>query len=535
MGGVKETPRQRLISMMYLVLTALLALNVSKDVINAFIVVNDNILQTNMNYANKLHDLYADFEKNYQLNQIKVKPYWEKALEVKKISKEMVEYLNNLRFDLIAATEKVSVDSAKKIQVRDIRKKDTYLVPTHFFMGSSMDGSNGEAAKLKEKINTYHHNMIELANLNNLGKVSLDLSTAGPYYNRDGKEESWETHFFYQTIIAADIAILNKMVSDIYNAEYDVINHLYKSIGHGDFKFDRIEAKVLPKSSYVLHGEEYFAEIIVAAYDTSQSPEVFYQTGVDFLQQTDMEKSVHLPNKPGVISINLPATKEGINTYAGIVRAQTSTGEVNDYHFSGEYVVARPSFTISAKKMNVFYVGVDNPVSISMSGFTNHQLTASISCGQINRDYENKDWIVTLTSGCNEAIVTIYTTINGGQRTLGSKSFRVKKLPDPIAAIAGKNSGSIKREILLTAGVLVPKMPDDFEFDHSFVIKSFTMTLQRGFKVYNLNSKSAYLTDEMTEHINRTNHGQSIVFENIVALDSEGKERNLAPIILTIN
>ena len=535
MAGVKESPRQRMISMMYLVLTALLALNVSKDVINAFLVVNDNIVQTNENLSQKLNEIYANFEKNYQINQVKVKPYWEKAQEAKVLSGEMVDYVENVRNELIAATENVSIDSAKRISVKNIKKKDNYLVPTRYFMGSSNDGSDGASKKLKDRIILFRQEMLALVDSRNLRNVNLGLDTEGPYYNADGLEQNWETHFFYNTIVAADIPILNKIISDVYNAEYDVVNLLHKSIGQGDFKFDRIEAKVLPKSNFVCIGDEYQAEIIVAAYDTTQSPEVYFMQGVDYLPATMIGQATLLDNVPGKINLNLSARMEGLNKYAGFVRAKASTGEVNDYHFNNEYYVASASFTISAKKMNVFYIGVDNPVSIDISGIPKESLTPAISCGTIKPDLSSNDWVVNVPVGCNDAVVTLATNINGVQKYLGSKTFRVKKLPDPAATIGGKNSGVINRDIMIAAGALAPKMPDDFEFDHSFVISSFTMTVQRGFKVYNLDSKNAYLTTEMIDQIKQTNRGQSVVFENIMARDPDGIERTLSPIVLTIN
>jgi hypothetical protein len=132
------------------------------------------------------------------------------------------------------------------------------------------------------------------------------------------------------------------------------------------------------------------------------------------------------------------------------------------------------------------------------------------------------------------ALIKVYAIINGERRQLGSKMFRVKKLPTPIATIGGRSSGGVDKEIMLAAGALVPRMPDDFEFDQTFSISSFTMTLQRGWQVYHYNSNNEYLTVEMRDQIKRTNRGMNIIFENIIARDPNGINRKLAPIILTI-
>lgn len=531
----KETPRQRMIGIMYLVLTALLALNVSKDVINAFVVVNENILESNINLSQKLHDIYANFEKNYNFNQTKVKPFWDNAKEARLLSVEMVKYISNIRYGLISKVERVSIDSARNITVRDIKKKDENNIATNYFLGSSSDGSKGIATQLKDKIIEYRKEMLNLVDPKNFENVNLGLSTEGPYYNADRIEENWEIHFFYNTIVVADITILNKIITDVHNAEFDVVNLLHKSIGQGDLKFDKIDARVIPKSNFVFIGDQYSAEIIVAAYDTSQSPEVYYLRGVNFLPVDQYKQATLIESKSGNVVINFPARSEGIKKYAGFVRSRADMGGVNDYHFSAEYIVAKPSYTISAKKMNVFYTGVDNPVSISISGLPKESLTPSISCGTLKRDPSNDDWIVNIPSGFTEAIINISVNINGVQRAMGSKRFRVKKFPNPIASIGNKSSGVINRDIMIAAGVLTPKMPEDFEFDLPFEVTSFTMTLQRGFKVYNFNSNNSYLTDEMILQIKRTNRGQNIVFENIIVRDPDDLERTLAPIVLTIN
>ena len=535
MGGTKETPRQRMIAMMYLVLMALLALNVSKDIINAFVVVNESITSSNENVSQKLQDIYSNFEKNYQVNKIKVKPFWDKAKEARILSNEMVDYAKNVKYEMISLTEGIPMDSAKVIRARDLKKKDNYTIPTNYFLGGVNKESAGKANELKEKIIEYRIQMLDLVEPGNLENVNLGLLTDGPYYNADGQEQDWETHFFYNTILAADIPILNKIIADILNAEYDVVNVLHKSIGQGEFKFDKIEAKILPKSDFLFVGEDYTAEIIVAAYDTSQSPEVYFSQGIDYLPANQYEEATKLDSKPGTANIILPARSEGIKKYAGFVRAKTSAGMINDYHFKGEYIVAKPSYTISAKKMNVFYVGVSNPVSISISGIQNEDLIASISCGTIERSPDNNDWIVNLSPECTEAVISISAMVNEQRKDLGYKRFRVKQLPDPVATIANKSSGSINRDIMIVAGALSPKMPEDFEFDHSFVISSFTMTLQKGFKVYHFDSGNAYLTDEMIEQIKRTNKGQNIVFENIIVRDPDGLEREIAPIVLMLD
>ena len=147
-----ETPRQRMISMMYLVLTALLALNVSVEILNAFVIVNESVETTNVNFGKKIDGTYSNFEKAYIGNPGKVKEFYDKAQKARKYSKELVDYVNDSKYELISKTEEISVEEAKKIIIKDIKRKDNYDTPTNYFIGK--EGSkSGKAYELKNKIN----------------------------------------------------------------------------------------------------------------------------------------------------------------------------------------------------------------------------------------------------------------------------------------------------------------------------------------------------------------------------------------------
>jgi len=535
MAGYKETPRQKMIAMMYLVLTALLALNVSKEMLDAFIVVNESVELTNENFNQKLQDTYTSFEKKYQINQNKVRPYWEKAQEAKAMSNDLVNYIENIKWELISRTEKVSFDSAKSISVAQMKNKDDYDTPTNYFMRDSEDGSKGEGKELKRRIDEYRQNMLNLLDPEDREKIKLGLNTDGTYEDADGMPLNWIQYNFFHTIMAADMTILNKIITEIYNAEFDVANFLLDDIEAEDFKYDKIEAKILPKTNYVFLGDEYNAEIIVAAYDTKQSPEVFLMEGVDSLPENQISRAMPIDGEKGMVKISLPGESIGVKKYAGIIKVKSGLGDVNNYYFSDEYVVAEPSLTVSAKKMNVFYIGVDNPVAISVPGIAEENLKTSISVGELKPDPESDDWIVNVPTGQRETVISVKANIDGTERDMGSKTFRIKKVPDPIALIANKMEGMVNRNILVAAGAIIPKMPDDFEFDLAYRITSFKMTLQRGLEIWSDKSNNNRLTEDMIRQINSASRGQKVWFENIVARGPDNIDRPLSPIILTIN
>ena len=536
MAGYKETPRQKMIAMMYLVLTALLALNVSKEMLDAFIVVNKSVENTKANFASKIDDTYDRFEQQYKINPNKVGPYWEKAQRAKQLSEQLIRYIDSVKYAVIIRTDGLikTVEHAKNTPLGQVHAKDMFTEPTRYFFGRSEDGTTGEAGKLKRKINNYRNQMLEIAG-EPLDSDRLGLITKGPYYNADGKLLTWEQYNFYYTILAADVTILNKFISEVQNAEFDVVSHLYSSVTAEDFKFDEINAKVVPKTSYILKGQTYEAEVFVAAYDTKQNPEVFVLKGVDAITSRNISRAVPVVGKKGVVKLSFPGNTEGPQQYAGIIKVLNPAGEVLNFHFKGDYIVGPPSLTVAATKMNVFYIGVDNPVSISVPGVAAENLYPGITSGaSLTRDPEGKDWIVRVPKGMKKAVVTADANFEGKRINMGSREFRVKRVPDPVAEIAGQKEGSINKNTLLAANAIIPSMKD-FEFDLYFEVKSFTMATIIGGDWIPKSTRGNTFSEEMISIIRNAKRKQKFFFENIQAVGPDGTTRTLNTINLIID
>lgn len=537
MAGYKETPRQKMIAMMYLVLTALLALNVSKEMLNAFLVVNESVELTNENFTKKINDTFKAFEKKYQNDQVKVKPFFDKAIEARKLSEDMVVYIDSIKYKLIALTEKISVDSAMRTDIAEVVNKDDYDTPTNFFFLGSEDGSKGEGRVLQKRIDEYRLKMLELLTEDERDRVKLGLITNGDYRDTEGVKQNWIQYNFYQTILAADVAILNKIITEVYNAEFDIVNYLLDAVDAKDFKYDKIDAKILPKRKYIFVGDDYEAEAIVAAYSTTQNPEVFIKMDVDSLPVSQMSSAQQIEGEKGLVKFKLPATSEGTKKYAGFVRVKGGTGEINTYYFNDEFTVARPSLTVSATKMNVFYIGVDNPVDISSAGIPNEKLTAEINIGRLFRNEENNGWLVKIDEkpqGKVDAVITVNAEIDGVMTKMGEMNFRLRTVPSPTAKIANKTEGQITKSALLYAPQIVPVRAENFDFDMVFNIVSFDMVLLQGETTFTKSAKGPYFTDEMKQTIENAKRGQRIWFENIVATGSDKEIRRLNSITFTI-
>lgn len=532
MAGYKETPRQKMIAMMYLVLTALLALNVSREILTAFLVVNESMETTNKQFSAKVEDLYSDFEKQYSINPNKVEEYWNKAKEVKKLSAEMVDYINLQKATIISLTEGITLEQADTSRLLYIEKKDNYDIPTNYFIGS--DTKKGEAETFIAKIEDYKRSLLKLIEEKDREGFDLGLKTDGEYKNKDGVAEDWAYHHFYHTILAADITILNKMIAEVYNAETNVVNYLFSSISAEDFKFDEVNAKVIPNSNYVFQGDKYRAEILVAAYDTKQNPEVYILEGSDTLTEAAFSRAIRIEGTDGVVNLELPAGSEGTKKYAGLIRMKTPWGTAKDYHFNHEYIVAKPSATISATKMNVFYRGVDNPVSISASGKADSQVFPEITAGKIVRT--DTGWVVRdLPGESYETVIKINAEDNGTKKFMGQQKFRIKRLPDPIAKVFGAEDGKITVKKMLANAFLACQMPPEVDFQYDFKVTSFTMSIpQGGGQVATDVSDSQMYTEKMKNLIQSLKKNDAVLFQNIKVRGPEGP-RKIESISVTIN
>jgi gliding motility-associated protein GldM len=549
MAGYKETPRQKMIAMMYLVLTALLALNVSKDMLEAFLVVNESMENTIEVFENKLGNLYTDFEKQNQLKPQKVGEYWQKAQEARRLSNEMKDYIDQMIFEVVKQSEgkdsvfmrntyyeaKIKTDpynpridiEVLMLNMAKIPTKDKYDESTNYFI------NRGKAEELKEKITEYKDAMILLVPPEFRENIKMGLETDGPFYNADGEKQSWELHHFYHTILAASVTIMNKLKAEVQTAEFDIVAELFSEIDISDFKFDKVEAKIIPTTNYVLQGDKYEAEVLVAAFDTRQTPEVFVLQGADAITVSNKDRAQRVDGKDGVVKLSFPAGAVGPQKYAGVVEIVTPDGERVPYNFAGDYVVAPPSLTVAATKMNVFYIGVDNPVSISVPGIAETNLRPSISTGTLTKDPNGKDWIVRVPQGQPRAVISVDALYQGESRGMGSAEFRIRRVPSPIAEIAGQVEGAIDKSTLLAAGAIIPVMKD-FEFDLYFEVKSFRMTTIIGGDGISKRANSNRFTDEMISMIQSARKGQKFFFENITAEGPDKTPRSLNPVNMEI-
>jgi len=524
---------------MYLVLTALLAMNVSKEIINAFVVMNTGLQNTNNNTKSKNSIVYTAFEASLQNDEKKTRPFYNAAQTVKKQTEDLVKYIDHLKAEILMHAQTMTEAVADTFPLRKIDKLDDYDTPTHFMVGSDPANVTGEAKELKKKMEEYKTVLLSLLNPKDKAAIqaSLDkgLYTGTSYNQSEEKNVSWEWYNFYHLPLAAAIANLTKIQNDVRNSEGDVVNLLYKNVSAADFKFDTISAKVIAASNYVIQGEDYTADVFVAASSKTQNP-VIILGDVDSItgkiKGPADSTSVKVVN--GIGKYVTKDGKMGVNDWSGVIKVKAPDGSYKRYPFKAQYRLAPPSVSVSPDKMNVFYVGVDNPVSVGAAGFANEDLVVSGNGVQMVKS--GKGYIARPSAGAREATVTVSAHTKDGVKSLGpGVKFRVKQIPTPIGLVAAKTGDdNIGRGELGLIGAVSAKL-EGFDFDLPFPVVSFDITTVNNTGL--LLTKSAVgniVNAEMKKMLSSAKPNQRFAFENMRVRMPDGTVRKIPGVTLKV-
>jgi len=530
-----ESTRQKMINMMYLVLTAMLALNVSVEVLESFRIIDASLTQTLNNIKRKNEQIYGAFDAAYIANPAKVKDWKDKADQVNKKTVELITKIKDLKEELVLASGGIPLKTAQPGFARQpedpilinskgdtivIKREDDLNTPSEIMIQKK------KATDLKNSINEYRDFLTSFLEKGSplSENIIKQLDTSDPRMTlKEGAvKKTWENLNFESKPLIAVITLLSKMQIDIENAETNIITTFFSNIDAASFKFNKLEARILAKSTYVLEGDKFEAEIFLAAEDTTQDPEIYVGNS-----------KLTLRNKKGIYSV--PASQVGTFKWGGLIKYKQPGGDVKDYKFEGEYQVGRPSVTISPTKMNVLYLGIPNPVKISVPGVASQNLDVSFTNGRIEKSGD--DYLVYPSKvdvlGKNTSI-SVNAKLNGETRSMGSMVFRVKEVPPRVATIGGKNGGTLKKEELLAEDGIFAELKD-FDFDLKFRVTQFDITFSgAGGYVKTYSSRDNKFSSEQKDQFGKLAQGSIIFIDNIMAKGDDGSTRPLSPISFKI-
>lgn len=541
-----ETPRQKMIGMMYLVYLALLALNVSKDILDAFNVVDDTLTKSNISVTAAINSKYAALEAD---TTAKAKIAQEAANQLKAYSTELIDYVQGLRIDMIkyvdgeANVEQILKETGGSIPVKDIEGKDDFDKPTYFMLEEN--APNHRAKQLREKIEAYKSNILTLLPKNKEGKISPDvlekvkkdigLDLKGPFYNAEGATENWENHNFNHLVTAGSVILLSKIIGEIRTAENVVLQAITTGLETKELAFDQAVGRAIPKSQIVFSGSKYESDIVVAAFSSTEAIDVYYMMGRDSLTQNDIPNAQHLAGTGGQVHLELPAGGTGSQKFAGLIKIKGTDGEDKYFPFKDTYQVIQPSATIAADKMNVLYAGIPNPVSVAGSVDAN-TLSVSISGCTLKSTGVGHYDVTVPTSLIGKKVTASVTAKTGdGSKSMGSTEFRVKKVPDPTSYLGANIWGGKRSKSELMANPFISaRMGEDFAYDLKWTINSYRVTfITKGIEGSPKACSGGAFSADVKSAIKSASAGTVIIFSDIKASSIAG-QRTLRDITIRI-
>ena len=572
MAAGKLSPRQKMINMMYLVLTALLALNVSKEVLNSFFEVNLGIERSTTNFNAKNGDTYAAFDAAAELNKVKAGPFRDQAYEVKANADELVEFIQEMKYNLVLAADKEVYlgsqlelkdedgnlledkaittpwnelsDAEKKMTIGNLSVKDDRHASGDLFYSAKR--KKNIATDLKNNLISYKNSLLSISEGNESLITSINETCNYDDKKVKGKKQLWEEYNFYDMPSVGALTLLSKMQSDVRNTEADVITMLRENIDATSLKFTTAEGIQIPQSNFVLRGDSFRAQIFISAKDTTQDPMIYvgeydslgngnYQMkgteGVDY-------NSVKVVNGKGIFSER--ASSEGMKKWGGLIAMKTANG-TKMYPFNGEYLVAAKTAVVSPTNMNILYLEVDNPLKISVPGYTAGEISAVISNGKVSATKRSLGEYSARPSKKGKAVVSLYAKVEGKRTKMGQMEFRVKEVPPPKAkvqfAISANGVLVIDKMKMVNAGGLGAELKD-FDFKGvRYVITSYRLSGVYKGEQMKEDTKGPQFTSKMINIIKNTKSGNAITISNIKAKRVDAKNtavRVLDPLVIEI-
>ncbi|MDE5550199.1 MAG: gliding motility protein GldM, partial [Bacteroidaceae bacterium] len=451
----KLSPRQKMINLMYVVLMAMLALNVSSDVLEGFKRVDEGLIRTKDNSATQNEAIYKELEAAMKQNPEKTRQWYEKARLVRQMSDSLYMLAENLKWEIVREVDGDDAD------LNEIKGRDNLEAATHVMLAPGI----GKGSKLKKAIESYRDGITAMINDETQKTIiKSDLSTDVPK-KAQLMGKNWEEYMFENMPVAAAVTQLTKLQTDVRHAEGEMLHQLVANIDVKDVRVNEIQALVIPTAQTVVRGGKFSAQIIMAAVDTTQRPEIYVGNTL-------------LKSENGRYETICGST--GDFTLKGYLVMKNGNGETIRREFSQPYTVVEPSATVSATMMNMLYAGYQNPISVSVPGVPSNRISLSMTNGNLTKK-DGGNYVAVPSKVGEDVTFTVTAQNEGRQQEMGKFTFHVRKLPDPTGYLQYTDSkgnstrfkgGRISKQAIVAAGGIGAAI-DDGLLDISFRVLGF--------------------------------------------------------------
>lgn len=458
MAGGKLTPRQKMINLMYLVFIAMLALNMSKEVLTAFGLMNDKFDTANKNQTESNMGLLGQLETKASDEPDRYSAPYNKAKEVSKVSNEFYAYLEKVKNGILADFER---EEDGKLPYEAMDKSN---IDEKWFAG---DGYSPEGKAIVDQFNKYVNSLNktlgEGATYQPVLKDVKEKFSTADVVDGEGVKQKYLSYHFKGFPAIATVTKITALQNDVKNIESNVYNVALGNSLKQAASFSNYQAIVIPEKSAFFAGEQFKGKVVLGRYDKSTVPTKVVVNG----KEVDLKEAL----QDGQVNLNFTTGNVGEHEINGKFMFMEEGKEV-PIDIKGNYVVVpKPnSATISADKMNVVYRGVPNPMSISFAGISADKVNASAP----GLSKSGKPGQYTMNPGNGTSVVINVTgTLPDGQKVSDKKTFRIKGIPSPTGFIRGEEAAKGPKSSLQKSQVSAKLI--DFDFPVDIIVKQFNI------------------------------------------------------------
>lgn len=492
--SLPKEPRQKMINMMYLVLTALLALNVSSEILNAFKTVDKSLMTATGVAEKKNSEIFKSFQKKIEdpTTRDKAEVWLPKAQRAKALSDEVYNFIEGLKAELKKEA------GLKIVEGKEDFKEDDLDAATRLFVSAPPTGK-GKGKDLFDKLANFKKQLLEI-DPEMAAAIGANLPLSLPAVKTEKDKEEWAYTFFHMTPTVAGITILSKFQNDIKNSESQAVEFCHKEIGEVELVYDQFQAIANANASYVMPGEEIIINAGVGAFNSASQPKV----SVDGASAT--------PTPDGSFEYKFRPTGSGSkNVTISFVKPDGTTASVTK---EIKYTVGVPSgLVVSTDKTRVFYQGLENPLSVT-GGSGDEKVNVNVEGAGIGYRKAGPGQYIVTANALGSA-----TVIASDGKNTQKIIIPVKRVPNPFATVGGKGGGPIGANALRVQRGVVADLKD-FVFEGvKYEVVSFTLICTgRGFEESGFGIAEvagAYFNAEAKALLAKCQPGSTVVIDEI--------------------
>ena len=456
MAGGKLSPRQKMINLMYLIFIAMLALNMSKEVLAAFGIMNEKLEASNIKTAESNDAFLGSLETKASEDAAKYEKLYQNAQKIKSLSQDYFDYLEGIKKGM---TE--NLEDAKDYA----RMDNSDFLDEMLFQGDNLSEAGKDFMK---RLTDYRTQVAEIAPASLKEAVNLRFKTGdenGKVEKRDGTKQDWINYHYEGYPLVASLAKLTALQADVKSTEEDALKSMLEGELTSQVSLKNFATSLMASKSAFYSGEKYDGKLIISKTDNSSTPVRAELT----LDGRKLSEGKDYAFEPGGIKMLISAGSPGDHEVAGTIFFMQDGEEIPVEVKNSFATISKPNAAlIAADKMNVVYRGVANPMSISIPGIPDNKVTASAP-GLSKRSASK--YVMNPGKGRNVTI-TASGILPDGQKVSSRSEFRIKDIPRPAGSIRGETgSAKMPRKNLeiATIGALL----EDFDFDLNLKVSGF--------------------------------------------------------------